>query len=71
MLQGILAPTWTASATFEVDLRAWEVALHRYEEAAGVVLPDQIKCAIVVQHVPKAIERFLKMIPNDVIYNYQ
>eukprot|EP00972_Heterocapsa_arctica_P042815 6313432-Heterocapsa_arctica.AAC.1 len=65
MLQGILTPTWTSSANFEVDLRAWELALRRYEEAASVMVPDQIKCAIVAQHVPKAINRFLKMIPSD------
>ena len=34
------------------------------------VVPDQIKCAIVAQHAPKAIKRFLKMIPSDVVYNY-
>eukprot|EP00972_Heterocapsa_arctica_P039853 5870886-Heterocapsa_arctica.AAC.1 len=70
MLQGILTPTSTSSANFEVDLRAWELALRRYEEAASVTVPDHIKCAIVAQHAPKAIKRFLNMIPSDVVYNY-
>eukprot|EP00972_Heterocapsa_arctica_P035287 5192580-Heterocapsa_arctica.AAC.1 len=70
MLQTILSPKWTASSTFEVDLGAWELSLRRYEDAASVAVPDTIKCAVVVQHVPKAIKHFLKMIPTDVIYNY-
>eukprot|EP00972_Heterocapsa_arctica_P110396 16252608-Heterocapsa_arctica.AAC.1 len=70
MLQTILSPKWTASSTFEVDLRAWELSLRRYEDAASVAVPDAIKCAVVVQHVPKAIKHFLNMIPTDVIYNY-
>eukprot|EP00972_Heterocapsa_arctica_P034032 5009729-Heterocapsa_arctica.AAC.1 len=61
----------TSSANFEVDLRAWELALRRYEEAASVTVPDQIKCAIVAQHAPKAIKRFLNMIPSDVVYKLQ
>eukprot|EP00972_Heterocapsa_arctica_P084009 12376301-Heterocapsa_arctica.AAC.1 len=28
------------------------------------------RCAVVAQHVPKAIKHFLKMIPTDVIYDY-
>eukprot|EP00972_Heterocapsa_arctica_P088241 13011256-Heterocapsa_arctica.AAC.1 len=65
MLQGILTPKWTSYAPFEVDLRAWELSLRRYEDAASVQVPDAIKCEVVVQHVPKAIKHFLKMIPTD------
>eukprot|EP00972_Heterocapsa_arctica_P001342 196334-Heterocapsa_arctica.AAC.1 len=61
MLKGVLAPTWTTSATFEVDIRAWEAALRLYEEAACVTMPGKIKCAVVAQHVPNNIEEFLKM----------
>ena len=66
MLQGVLNPEWTSSLSFEVDLREWEGALKRYEEAAGVQVPDQIKCAAIAQHVPKAIKRFIKMVPGDI-----
>ncbi len=48
MLQGILAPKWTSSATFEVDIREWEIQLRRYEDAASVRVPDPIKCAAIV-----------------------
>eukprot|EP00972_Heterocapsa_arctica_P061982 9138322-Heterocapsa_arctica.AAC.1 len=59
-----------ASSTFELDMRAWELSLRRYEDAASVAVPDAIKCAVVVQHVvaqhvPKAIKHFLKMIPTE------
>eukprot|EP00972_Heterocapsa_arctica_P063024 9297947-Heterocapsa_arctica.AAC.1 len=43
MLQGILKPTWTSSLSFEIDLRAWELSLRRYEDAANVLVrPDQV-----------------------------
>eukprot|EP00972_Heterocapsa_arctica_P066978 9884769-Heterocapsa_arctica.AAC.1 len=61
MLQGILKPTWTSSLSFEIDLRAWELSLKRYEEAANVLIPDIIKCAVMAQHAPKAIKTFLRM----------
>eukprot|EP00972_Heterocapsa_arctica_P099171 14635016-Heterocapsa_arctica.AAC.1 len=62
MLQGVLVPTWTTSVILEVHIRAWEAALRRYEEATGVKMPNQIKCAIVAQHVPKGIREFSKMV---------
>eukprot|EP00972_Heterocapsa_arctica_P111883 16428675-Heterocapsa_arctica.AAC.1 len=64
-LRGLRRPTSKSTSG-----RGNLLALRRYEEAASVMVPDQIKCAIVAQHVPKAIKRFLKMIPSDVIYNY-
>ena len=30
-------------------------------------VPDQIKSAMIAQHVPKAIKRFIKMVPADII----
>ena len=70
MLQGVLNPEWTSPLSFEVGLREWEGALKRYEEAAGVQVPDQIKCAVIAQHVPKAIKRFIKMVPGDITADY-
>ena len=55
---------------FELDLREWEGSLCRYEEAAGVQVQDQIKSAVIAQHVPKAIKRFIKMIPADITADY-
>ena len=70
MLQGVLNPSWTSSLAFELDLREWEGSLRRYEEAAGVQVPDQIKSAVIAQHVPKAIKRFIKMVPADITADY-
>ena len=63
MLQGVLNPSWTSPLAFELDLRGWEGSLRRYEGAAGMQVPDQIKSAVIAQHVPKAIKRFIKMVP--------
>eukprot|EP00972_Heterocapsa_arctica_P091696 13523342-Heterocapsa_arctica.AAC.1 len=46
MLQGILKPVWSSSLSFKIDLRSWELSLKRYEEAADVLIPDNIKCAV-------------------------
>eukprot|EP00972_Heterocapsa_arctica_P003155 469788-Heterocapsa_arctica.AAC.1 len=61
MLQGILKPTWSSSLSFEIDLRAWELSVKKYEQTANVLLPDNIKCAVMAQHAPKAIKTFLRM----------
>ena len=33
-------------------------------------VPDQIKSAVIAQHVPKAIKRFIKMVPADITADY-
>eukprot|EP00972_Heterocapsa_arctica_P006692 978698-Heterocapsa_arctica.AAC.1 len=70
MLQGILKPVWSSSLSFEIDVRAWELSLKRYEEAANVLIPDNIKCTVMAQHAPRAIKTFLRMVPYDVLNNY-
>ena len=70
MLQGVLNPSWTSSLAFELDLHEWEGSLRRYEEAAGVQVPDQIKSAVIAQHVPRAIKRFVKMVPAGITADF-
>eukprot|EP00972_Heterocapsa_arctica_P047222 6967147-Heterocapsa_arctica.AAC.1 len=61
MLQGVLTPVWSSSLNFEIDLRAWERSLKKYEDSANVLIPDNIKCTVLAQHAPRAIRTFLRM----------
>eukprot|EP00972_Heterocapsa_arctica_P008320 1216544-Heterocapsa_arctica.AAC.1 len=46
MLIGVMMPKWTGRLdAFADELRAWKLAVLRYEEGTGVPMLDEVRCS--------------------------
>ena len=72
MLCGVMQPRWSGDVhVFELEIRAWEEQLRRYEDATAVRVPDEIRCATVAKYAPAEVKDFLKMVPTDILGDYE
>ena len=70
VLSELLTPRWT-DANFIVQWYRWERELRQYEVTLGVVIPSDIKCAILARHAPNRVKEFLRLSATDVTTNYE
>eukprot|EP00972_Heterocapsa_arctica_P016590 2448521-Heterocapsa_arctica.AAC.1 len=67
-----MKPKWSGQLqNFADELRAWELAVQRYEEATRVPMPDEVRCSVVAMHAPRAIQSYLRVSDTDLLVNYQ
>eukprot|EP00972_Heterocapsa_arctica_P083454 12296255-Heterocapsa_arctica.AAC.1 len=71
MLIGVMKPKWSGKLdAFADELRAWELAVLRYEEGTGVPMPDEVRCSVVAMHAPRAIQAYMRVSDVDLLANY-
>eukprot|EP00972_Heterocapsa_arctica_P094243 13897926-Heterocapsa_arctica.AAC.1 len=56
LLRGILVPAWSGDKPFLDQVLVWEKQISEYEMAAGAVIPDRIKCAVLQRRAPAAVQ---------------
>eukprot|EP00972_Heterocapsa_arctica_P074906 11055656-Heterocapsa_arctica.AAC.1 len=66
-----MKPKWSGRLPdFADELRAWELAVQRYEEATRFLMPDKVKCTVVAMNAPRAIQSYLRVSDVDLLENY-
>eukprot|EP00972_Heterocapsa_arctica_P073663 10877873-Heterocapsa_arctica.AAC.1 len=66
-----MKPKWSGRLPDFADaLRAWELAVQRYEEATRFPMPNDLKCSVVSMHAPRAIQSYLPVSDTDLLANY-
>ena len=71
MMVGIMKPRWSGRMSdFPEELRAWELAVARYQMATHAIVPDAARCSIVAMHAPPAVKACLRLDPADVLVSY-
>ena len=71
MMVGIMKPRWSGRiADFPKELRAWELAVSRYQMATHGIVPDAVRCPVVAMHAPSAVKACLRPAPTDVLVSY-
>ncbi len=71
MLVGVMKPKWSGRLQdFEDELRAWELAVQRYEEATRFPMPYEVKRSVVSMNAPRAIQSCLRLSDVDLLANY-
>eukprot|EP00972_Heterocapsa_arctica_P056450 8328357-Heterocapsa_arctica.AAC.1 len=70
VLAGLLTRDWSGKAAFIDQLLEWERRLAEYELATKVLVPDPLKCAVVLRWAPPRVREFLRISPVDLTGNY-
>eukprot|EP00972_Heterocapsa_arctica_P040894 6027085-Heterocapsa_arctica.AAC.1 len=70
MLSGILVPACSSDKPFLDQVLIWEKQIAEYELAAGVAIPDPIKCAILQQWAPAPVQNVFRLTPLDLGQDY-
>eukprot|EP00972_Heterocapsa_arctica_P034570 5089502-Heterocapsa_arctica.AAC.1 len=71
MLVGVMKPKWSSRLPdFADELRVWELAVQRHEEATRFPMPDDVKCSVVSMRAPRAIQSYLRVSDTDLLANY-
>ena len=71
MMVGITKTRWTGRMSdFPEKMRAWELAVLRYQQATHAIVPDAVRCSIVAMHAPPAVKAYLRLAPTNVLVSY-
>eukprot|EP00972_Heterocapsa_arctica_P049511 7287229-Heterocapsa_arctica.AAC.1 len=66
-----MRPRWSGKLVeFASELREWEFAVVRYEEATWFPMPDDVKCSVVSMNAPRAIQSYLRVSDANLLRDY-